>query len=132
MLGDRLVVGLSTDEFSIAKGKKTVIPYDQREEILCAVSYVDKVFPEISWDQKVDDIRREKASVFSMGDDWAGKFDFLSEFLDVIYLPRTPDISTTELKQVVDARYSERIQAIRHALDHVDILVDELARSPVR
>lgn len=132
MLGDRLVVGLSTDEFSRAKGKATVIPFDQRMEILCAVSYVDRVFPEVSWEQKVEDIQRENADVFAMGDDWAGKFDFLSEFVDVIYLPRTPDISTTELKQVMDARYSERIQAIRHALDHVNILVDELARSPVR
>ncbi len=127
-LGDRLVVGLSTDEFNLGKGKKTVVPYEQREEILRAVRYVDDVFPETCWEQKVEDIRREQASIFAMGDDWAGKFDHLSEFVEVVYLPRTAGISTTELKQVMQGLRNERVDSVRHALDHARMLLDELAK----
>ena len=131
-LGERLVVGLSTDEFNASKGKVTVIPYTQRKEILCAISYVDAVFAEESWEQKADDIRREQADIFAMGDDWAGKFDFLDDLVQVIYLPRTPNISTAELKEVISAQHRERIQALRHALEHVSSLVDELERNPIK
>jgi glycerol-3-phosphate cytidylyltransferase len=126
-LGDRLVVGLSTDEFNGQKNKQTVIPYRQREEVLCAIRYVDAVFPETCWEQKVDDIKREQATIFAMGDDWAGRFDHLAEFVEVVYLPRTAGISTTELKQVIQVLQNERIESIRHAIDHVHMLVDELA-----
>lgn len=128
-LGDRLVVGLSTDAFNLSKGKKTVVPFEQRAEILRATRYVDDVFPEENWEQKIADIKRENASIFAMGDDWAGKFDFLSEHVEVIYLPRTTGISTTELKQVISQRQSERLEAIKHAIDHVSQLVDELAKN---
>lgn len=128
-LGDRLVVGLSTDEFNLGKGKRTVVPYEQRAEILQAVRYVDGVFPETCWEQKIDDIKREGAVVFAMGDDWAGKFDFLSEHVEVVYLPRTSGISTTELKQVMSTLQAERLDSIKHAIEHVSMLVDELAVS---
>ena len=124
--GDRVVVGLSTDEFTLEKGKKVVHSYAQREEILRAIRFVDDVFPERNWDQKATDIKRENASVFAMGDDWAGKFDNLSDIVEVIYLPRTENISTTEVKSVVTAHQQEKVNSIEHALEHVVSLVKQL------
>lgn len=97
-LCDRLVVGVSTDEFNTQKGKRTAVPYEDRRAIVAALRCVDLVIPEESWDQKVGDIRRYGVGVMVMGDDWRGKFDYLREFCDVTYLPRTPGISTTELR----------------------------------
>lgn len=97
-LGDKLIVAVSTDEFNAVKGKKTIIPYDQRAAIVEAIKYVDLVIPEESWEQKVQDIQKHNVSVFAMGDDWNGKFDFLKEHCEVVYLPRTEDISSTDLK----------------------------------
>ena len=97
-LGTRLVVGLSTDDFNAVKGKKSVMSYEDRKTILEACRYVDLVIPENHWDQKPDDAARYQADVFVMGDDWAGKFDFMAEHCNVIYLNRTPDVSTTEIK----------------------------------
>ncbi len=98
-LGDRLVVGLSTDEFNQGKHKSSLLNYENRKAVLESIRYVDEVFPEQRWEQKVDDIRRYGATLFVMGHDWEGKFDFLSEHCDVCYLQRTDDISTTEIKQ---------------------------------
>jgi glycerol-3-phosphate cytidylyltransferase len=125
-LGDRLVVGLSTDEFNKIKGKETVVSYTHRKEIVSAIAYVDSVFPEHNWDQKLDDIRREKADIFAMGDDWAGKFDDLADHVSVIYVPRTPHVSSTDLKNVLAARHRDRVQAILHAVNHVELLVSEM------
>lgn len=97
-LGTRLVVGLSTDNFNAVKGKKSVMSYEDRKTILEACRYVDLVIPENHWDQKPDDAVRYQADVFVMGDDWAGKFDFMAEYCSVVYLNRTPDVSTTEIK----------------------------------
>ena len=101
--GDRLVVGCSTDEFNALKGKKCIFPYQDRAEILSSCRYVDYVFPEENWEQKVDDVKKYSADVFAMGDDWVGKFDFLESETDcrVIYLPRTEGISTTEVRSTV-------------------------------
>ena len=98
-MGDKLVVGCSTDEFNALKGKKTVIQYAHRLEILLACRYVDKVIPEYSWEQKRLDIEKESADIFAMGDDWVGKFDELSNICDVIYLPRTDNVSSSEIKK---------------------------------
>lgn len=98
-LGDRLVVGLSSDEFNRGKHKSSLLNYDNRKAVLESIRYVDEVFPETSWEQKADDIRRYRADVFVMGADWEGKFDFLSACCEVRYLPRTPEISTTEIRQ---------------------------------
>jgi len=125
-LGDRLVVGCSTDEFNKLKGKKSIMPYDQRVEILQACRYVDHVFPENNWDQKREDILREKADIFAMGDDWLGKFDDLGDIVEVVYLPRTKDISTTEVRQLVRALHEEKINEIRSALQHLDNLIRSL------
>ena len=98
-LGDYLIVALSTDEFNALKGKKSFFPYDQRKMLLEALRYVDLVIPENNWEQKASDCKEYHIDVFVMGDDWTGKFDFLKEQgVEVVYLPRTPEISTTEIK----------------------------------
>lgn len=97
-LGDRLIVGVSTDEFNRVKNKECVYPYEDRCLIVAAIKYVDEVIPEESWEQKVDDIKRYGVDVLVMGDDWEGRFDSLREYCEVIYLPRTPGISSTQIK----------------------------------
>lgn len=98
-LGDRLIVAVSTDEFNSGKGKRTLIPYCDRAAIVQAIRFVDEVIPETNWAQKKDDIHRFNVTTFVMGEDWKGKFDELKELCEVVYLPRTEGISTTELKQ---------------------------------
>lgn len=97
--GDYLIVALSTDHFNRIKGKKTLIPYKQRFEILNSIKYVDLVIPEKSWEQKISDIKKYKVDIFVIGEDWKGKFDFLKKYCKVVYLPRTKGISTTEIKK---------------------------------
>ena len=98
-MGDELIVAVSTDEFNEAKGKKTLIPYDQRVELLSSIEYVDRVIPEKSWEQKIEDVKKYEADIFAIGNDWEGEFDFLKEYCEVKYLERTQDISTTQLKK---------------------------------
>lgn len=97
-LGDHLTVGVSSDEFNAGKGKAACYSYHDRAAILESIRYVDRVIPETHWEQKVKDVREYGIDVFVMGDDWAGKFDFLAEYCRVIYLPRTAGISTTYIK----------------------------------
>lgn len=97
--GEYLIVALSTDEFnSIEKGKVTYFTYEERKRLLEAIRYVDLVIPEKNWDQKIKDVQEFRADVFVMGDDWKGKFDFLKDYCEVVYLERTPEISTTKIK----------------------------------
>ena len=98
-LGDKLIVAVSTDEFNSIKGKKTLIPFEQRALIVQNIKCVDMVISEKNWEQKIDDIKKYNVDIFAMGDDWKGKFDFLKDYCEVIYLPRTQNISTTELKK---------------------------------
>lgn len=98
-LGDELIVAVSTDEFNAIKDKTVLIPYAQRAEIVENIKCVDKVIAEENWDQKVSDIKKYDISLFAMGDDWQGEFDFLKEHCEVQYLSRTKDISTTQLKK---------------------------------
>lgn len=100
-LGDRLVVGLSTDEFNLAKGKVCEFSYEKRKQFLESLSYVDLVLPESNWEQKTNDIISNEVDVFVMGNDWEGKFDFLNEYCEVRYFPRTKGVSTTELKKIM-------------------------------
>ena len=100
--GDYLVVALSTDEFNWdEKQKKCYFSYEKRKQLLEAIRYVDLVIPEKEWDQKVKDVKEYHIDTFVMGDDWAGKFDFVQEETDaeVVYLARTPEISTTQIKK---------------------------------
>lgn len=98
-LGDYLVVAVSSDEFNEIKGKKAYHSFEDRKYILEAIKYVDEVIPEHHWDQKIRDVQEHEIDVFVMGDDWEGKFDFLKDYCEVIYLPRTPEISTTKIKK---------------------------------
>ncbi|MDM8101183.1 MULTISPECIES: glycerol-3-phosphate cytidylyltransferase [Oceanobacillus] len=97
-MGDYLIVGLSTDDFNILKHKQSFYSYEDRKIILESVRYVDKVIPEISWEQKKDDILTYHVDTFVMGNDWKGKFDALRSFCEVVYLPRTDGISSTLIK----------------------------------
>jgi glycerol-3-phosphate cytidylyltransferase len=106
-LGNHLSVSISTDEFNSVKGKKTLIPYEQRKEIVENIKCVDLVIPETCWEQKIEDIKKYEIDIFAMGNDWDGKFDFLKEYCEVIYLPRTEDISSTEIKKQMDAFLKE-------------------------
>lgn len=104
-LGDYLIVVLSTDEFNWnAKQKKCYFTYEKRKMMLEAIRYVDEVIPENNWEQKRSDVKDNDVSVFVMGDDWKGKFDFLSDLCEVVYLPRTPDISTTQIKKELESK----------------------------
>ena len=98
-LGDYLVVAVSSDAFNALKGKKCVIPDYERMAIVEAIKYVDEVIPENSWEQKIEDVKNHDIDVFVMGNDWEGKFDFLKEYCEVVYLPRTDGISTTQIKE---------------------------------
>ncbi|MEX0283710.1 MAG: adenylyltransferase/cytidyltransferase family protein [Paracoccaceae bacterium] len=100
-LGTRLIVACSTDEFNALKGKSTAIPYAHRVEVLESCRYVDQVIAETCWEQKREDVVKYGADLFAIGDDWAGKFDDLKDLCDVIYLPRTKNVSTTELKALI-------------------------------
>jgi len=98
-LGDYLIVALSTDEFNQqSKNKACYFNYEKRRALLEAIRYVDLVIPENNWEQKVDDIKLYHADTFVIGDDWQGEFDSLKEHCDVVYLPRTPEVSTTQIK----------------------------------
>ena len=97
-MGDYLVVGLSTDSFDRLKGKQSYFTYEERRQLLEAVRFVDLVVPETCWEQKIEDVRTYHIDVFVIGDDWQGEFDFLTDYCRVVYLPRTPEISTTEIK----------------------------------
>ena len=98
-LGDYLIVAISTDEFNALKGKKAYYNYETRKMMLEAIKYVDLVIPETCWEQKVEDIKKYNVDIFTIGSDWEGKFDFLKEYCEVIYLPRTEGISSTKIKK---------------------------------
>ena len=98
--GDYLIVAISTDEFNLnSKNKKCYFSYSQRKNLVEAIRYVDLVIPEENLEQKLSDVKEYHVDTFVIGDDWRGKFDFLKEHCEVVYLPRTPEISTTQIKQ---------------------------------
>ena len=98
-MGDYLIVGLSTNQFNEEKNKKCYFSFEERKRLLEAIRYVDLVIPEECWEQKRSDIEMYHVDTFVMGDDWKGKFDFLKDYCEVVYLPRTEGISTTKIKQ---------------------------------
>ncbi len=105
-LGDYLIVALSTDEFNrVQKNKACYFGYEERKLLLESIRYVDLVIPEENWEQKRTDVHLYHVDTFVMGDDWKGKFDFLKdEGCEVVYLPRTPEISTTQIKSDLGSR----------------------------
>ncbi len=121
-MADELIVAVSTDEFNRGKGKKVMIPYEQRAEIVANIKCVDKVIPEESWEQKVDDIKKYNVDIFAIGDDWRGEFDFLKEHCEVVYLERTKDISTTQLKKSLANFMSIPKEDILNAFEVIELL----------
>jgi len=121
-LGDELIVAVSTDEFNKLKNKTVLIPYAQRAEIVANIKCVDKVIPEHNWEQKLEDVKKYNVDIFAMGDDWQGKFDFLEEFCEVVYLERTKDISTTQLKKSLTNFLSIPKEDILNAFEVIEAL----------
>lgn len=115
-LGDYLIVAVSTDEFNRGKGKETIIRYEDRVAIVRNVRSVDLAIPETCWEQKLVDVKKYDVSVFAMGDDWAGKFDFLKPHCEVVYLPRTANISSTTIKDSLRIYSPEQLERMRSAL----------------
>lgn len=98
-MGDYLIVGVSNDEFNHQKGKDAYYPYEKRKEMISAIRYVDKVIEQSSFEQKRDDVLNYKVDILVSSEDWLGKYDYLKELCEVIYLPRYPDISTTKVRK---------------------------------
>jgi len=121
-----LIVAVSTDEFNEGKGKKVMIPYEQRAEIVANIKCVDMVISENSWEQKIEDIKKYNIDIFAIGDDWKGKFDFLKDYCEVVYLPRTKDISTTKLKKSLTNFLSIPKEDIINALEVLETLKKDL------
>lgn len=103
-MGDYLIVGISSDEFNAGKGKKAHFDYEARKRLLQSLRCVDLIIPEHHWEQKRQDVVTHKVDIFTMGDDWKGKFDDLSDLCEVRYLPRTPSVSSTLLRQHLAAQ----------------------------
>jgi len=123
-LGDYLIVAVSTDEFNKLKGKKTFFPYEHRAEIVRSIKYVDMVIPETCWEQKIEDIKKYNVDIFVIGEDWKGKFDFLKEYCEVVYLPRTKEISTTELKKYL----IDFLKTLKEELPKVVEIIEQLKK----
>jgi glycerol-3-phosphate cytidylyltransferase len=126
-MGDKLIVAVSTDEFNASKGKRTLIPYEQRAEIVAAVKYVDLVIPEMCWEQKAEDVKTYNCDIFAIGNDWEGKFDFLKPQCEVVYLERTDGVSTTALKRSLNKFLSVSQEDISFAFDVISQLRTDLA-----
>jgi len=125
-LGDELFVGLSTDEFNTIKGKKTFFPYEERKAIVESIKCVDFVFSEHDWEQKIEDIKKYNIDIFVIGDDWEGKFDHLKEYCEVVYLPRTRNISTSFLKSKIKSYLDINIKNIKKLNDEINNLINVL------
>lgn len=102
-LGDKLIVGLSTDEFNREKGKQSYLNFSERTKILLSLKEVNLIIPEYSWDQKEKDIVQNNVDILVMGSDWEGKFDYLKSYCSVIYLPRTEKVCSSEIKEEINS-----------------------------
>ena len=123
-MGDRLIVGVSTDAFNAGKGQKSVVSYDDRAAIVQAIKGVDLVLPERAWEQKRADIIEHGVDVFVMGDDWTGKFDELSDVCEVRYLPRTSGVSSTDIKEMLRTLDPVHIEEMQTALGTLTRLLE--------
>ena len=123
-LGDYLIVVISSDEFNWnEKHKRCYFTYEQRKALVEAIRYVDLVIPEESWSQKRTDMHEYHIDTFVMGDDWKGKFDFLKEEgVEVVYLPRTPEISSSQIKKDL---YDANAVDGESKINHDDIVTDQ-------
>ena len=121
VLGDYLIVALSSEEFNELKGKKTYHNYETRKMMLEAIRYVDLVIPEENWEQKINDVEKYQVDIVVMGSDWAGsdKFEYLNDYCQVVYLDRTEGISTTKIKQ--DLKLQEPVSGINQVPEPQDL-----------
>ncbi|TCP78305.1 glycerol-3-phosphate cytidylyltransferase [Pseudomonas putida] len=113
-LGSKLIVAVSHDSFNEQKGKSAFSSYDDRSIIVSSCKYVDMVIPELNWEQKRQDIIKYNVDIFTIGDDWRGEFDFLKDLCEVVYLPRTPGISSSQIKQHLNTDSLHIEQAAHH------------------
>lgn len=125
-LGDKLIVGVSTDEFNARKGKKTIIPFHDRIEIVKSIKYVDLAIPETDWDQKSRDIEFYDVDILGMGHDWEGKFNDLNSKCEIVYLPRTEGISSTKIKNSLSSFDKENIKKIKDSMDVIADIIEKL------
>ena len=127
-LGDKLIVGVSTDEFNAIKHKSAFLAYEERKKMVESIRYVDKVIPEERWEQKVDDIKKYNIDTVVMGDDWKGsdKFEYLKEYCNVVYIPKMPSLSSTRFRGYVTAyveeieRYGDREERVKRVIKKED------------
>lgn len=125
-MADKVIVAVSTDEFNEEKGKKVLIPYEQRAAIVQAIDCVDLVIPEHSWEQKISDVKKYEVDIFAIGNDWEGEFDFLKEYCEVVYLERTKNISTTKLKKSLSGFLSVSKEDMLQAFEALEMLRREM------
>ncbi|ETS31900.1 glycerol-3-phosphate cytidylyltransferase [Photorhabdus temperata] len=126
-LGDYLIVVISTDDFNRLKGKKSFFSYEERKEIVEACKYVDMVLPENIWEQKRTDIIDNKVDILGMGDDWKGHFDDLNDVCEVVYLKRTEDISTTQIKNKLSVITPQKLQELEKSVHNVFDIVKAIS-----
>jgi len=100
-MGDKLIVGLSSDEFNKIKGKESFYNFEIRKKMLSSIKYVDKIFTQNSFEQKENEIKKYNIDILVSSEDWLGKYDYLNKFCKVVYLKRTPEISTSQLKSLM-------------------------------
>ena len=124
-MADEVIVAVSTDSFNEVKNKKVLIPYDQRAQIVSSIKYVTKVIPEENWEQKSEDIKKYEIDIFAIGNDWEGKFDFLRDYCEVVYLERTRNISSTQLKKSLSSFLSIPKEEIINAFTILETLKKE-------
>jgi len=123
---DHLTVAVSTDEFNAVKGKKTVIPYEDRAAIVASLKLVDRVIPENDWEQKIPNIIDNNIDIFIMGSDWTGKFDFLQSHCRVMYLERTPGISSTQLKKTLGVQMVDLKNSLFSKIEELQKIIDDM------
>jgi glycerol-3-phosphate cytidylyltransferase len=125
-MGDALFVGVSTDEFNALKGKRSLISYENRRDVVQAIRYVDFVFPEDDWEQKRSDILKYKVDTLAMGDDWINKFDHYSDICKVVYVERTHGISSTMIRSDISTIGNTNIEKLRDAVQTMTQIVKSL------
>lgn len=125
-LGDELIVGVSTDEFNSIKNKKSFIRFEDRIEIIRGLRCVTKVIPEESWDQKETDVIKYQVSVLGMGSDWTGQFDSLKSLCEIVYIPRTEHISSSQIKRDLSVVDTSHVGDLKKALDIISNLISKL------
>ena len=123
---DYLIVGVSTDDFNSLKGKRSLISYENRRDVVQSIRYVDFVMPEDNWEQKRSDILKYKVNTLAMGDDWVGKFDQYSDICEVVYLQRTYGISSSSIRADINSIGNTNIEKLRDAAQALMQIVNSL------